>query len=343
MSIYAMPAENAVELFHSNPTSRWYRSGADVGDPSGDLAVQRLKRPVFDPRVLPEFRLESSDRLYAIGSCFARGIEKALASHGYDVLSAAEEFDGFELSRPGVTGLGFTNKYTTYSIVNELSWALDPGVEFPLGTLVDLEEDVWVDPHTNPTLKFVDYERTLERREIIRSVTRRLADARLVVITLGLVETWRDDREHVYLNMTPTPPMVRRYPGRYSFHVLDFAENRANLERVHELLTGHGHPDVQIVVTVSPVPLMATFTDRDVVVANTYSKALLRTAAEDWAAAHENVHYFPSYEIALNSDKGLAWAEDGRHVRGDLVKEIMRVFMDTYAAGSRDSRVAQGF
>ena len=103
------------------------------------------------------------------------------------------------------------------------------------------------------------------------------------------------------------------------------------LERIHRLVSEHGHPDVQILVTVSPVPLDATFTGTDIVLANIYSKSLLRTAAGEWSQGHGNVHYFPSYEIVMNSAREGAWFMDGRHVRPDMVAHIMQTFADAYA------------
>jgi hypothetical protein len=78
------------------------------------------------------------------------------------------------------------------------------------------------------------------------------------------------------------------------------------------------------------VPLMATFSTEDVVIANTYSKSLLRTAAQEWAAAHRNVHYFPSYEIVQNSEPAITWEEDLRHVQGKVVQHIMDLFMESF-------------
>jgi hypothetical protein len=149
-------------------------------------------------------------------------------------------------------------------------------------------------------------------------------------VTLGLVEVWRDLDADTYLNTTPPPAAIASYPGRYEFYVSNFAENFANLERIHDLLRRFGHPDTKIIVTVSPVPLMVTFTQQDIIVANTYSKSLLRTAAQEWAAAHDNVHYFPSYEIVMNSARDAAWLEDLRHVQGRLVNHIMDIFLRHY-------------
>jgi hypothetical protein len=85
----------------------------------------------------------------------------------------------------------------------------------------------------------------------------------------------------------------------------------------------YGHPDLHILLTVSPVPLLATFTGRDVVIANTFSKSVLRTVAEEWAADKVNVNYFPSYEIVCNSQRDVAWQDDLRHVKAEAVNSIM--------------------
>ncbi len=86
----------------------------------------------------------------------------------------------------------------------------------------------------------------------------------------------------MYTNVTPD---LTASPGRYEFGVLTYPEVMSALERIHRVLSEHGHTDVQILVTVSPVPLGATFTGTDVVLANTYSKSLLRTAAGECPSA----------------------------------------------------------
>jgi len=153
----------------------------------------------------------------------------------------------------------------------------------------------------------------------------------VVIITLGLAEVWRDKIANIFLNHTPIPEAIRSHPDRYEFHITNFAQNLSNLERIHTLLSQFGHPDVQVVVTVSPVPLMATFSGEDVVIANTYSKSMLRTVAQEWAVAHKNVHYFPSYEIVQNSHRLVTWEEDLRHVRAEVANHIMRLFLRHYS------------
>jgi hypothetical protein len=78
------------------------------------------------------------------------------------------------------------------------------------------------------------------------------------------------------------------------------------------------------------VPLLNTFSTMDVVVANTYAKSLLRAVAQEWAAAHDNVDYFPSYEIVQNSDRAAVWKADLRHVEGAGAQHIMNLFLQSY-------------
>lgn len=306
----------AVKNF-SKEYSRWYKSGIDVHDKSGPFACQRLRRPLFVPAVEPTFRIKKTDHLYAIGSCFARGIESQLGRSGFHMESAASDFDRFEvIDKRTTVPLGFTNKYTTFSMLNELTWALQPGAAFPEASLVELDADRCIDPHISPALKLVGRSGTLERHRIITEVTRRIRNCRVVFLTLGLVESWYDTRAEVHLNETPTKEVLDLFPGRYEFSSTNYLQNMDNMEKLHELLTAHGHADLRIIVTTSPVPLQATFTNQDVVIANTYSKATLRAVAQDWAAAHENVQYFPSYEIVMNSSPRIAWEDDLRHVTG---------------------------
>lgn len=331
MPFLKLTAKDAIKNLGSNKFSRWYKAGIDVTDKLGDFAVQRFKNSYFTPGINTKgIEVSMSDKVFTIGSCFARGIEASLLSRKFDVLSASSDFDSFELINDGVTALGSTNKYNTYSILNEIQWALDSGCSFPKGSIVEVDDGNWVDPHINPTLKIVDKDRTFERRQIVANVNKKIKDCNVIVITLGLIEVWRDDEADVFLNMAPTQVMQKRYEGRYSFHVAGYDENLKNLEKISELLSEYGKPDVKIIVTVSPVPLNATFTQNDVVVANTLSKSTLRAVAEAWASKHDNIVYFPSYEIVMNSDKKLVWAEDARHVNGSAVKHIMDLFMKKF-------------
>jgi hypothetical protein len=329
-SPYVATAAEALKNWQQNRANRWYKDGADPTDLRGDYAFQRLRQTWFTPKIDPKFTLRTDDKFYAIGSCFARGLERALANQKIAVESAAPEFARLQPVNKALSELGFTNKYNTFSILNELRWALDPDAVFPVQSIAQVTETTWSDPHITPVLELSGFEETLERRALLQTVTKRITECRAVILTLGLAEVWRDVQADVYINSTPIPSLFKTQPDRYEFHVTSFAENWTNLETIHALLSRYGHPDLCFVVTVSPVPLMATFSTMDVVVANTYSKSLLRTVAQEWAAAHDNVDYFPSYEIVLNSDRAAAWEADLRHVKGAGAQHIMELFVHSY-------------
>jgi hypothetical protein len=48
--------------------------------------------------------------------------------------------------------------------------------------------------------------------------------------------------------------------------------------------------------------------------------------------------YFPSYEIAMNSNPELVWRPDRVHVRPECVRHIVNVFTERYLARRRMER-----
>lgn len=123
-------------------------------------------------------------------------------------------------------------------------------------------------------------------------------------------------------------------PDRYRFVNLGVSDVLADLrdvrERLHRL-----NPNAQIVLTVSPVPLMATAQPgQHVLSATTYSKSVLRVAAEEMRLAHDDVHYFPSFEIITGAyTRGAYFADDLRNVTEEGVSHVMKLFL-RHAAGT---------
>jgi len=85
-----------------------------------------------------------------------------------------------------------------------------------------------------------------------------------------------------------------------------------------------------VILTVSPVPLQITQRPIDVMVANTYSKSVLRTAAETAVAKLPFVTYFPSYESVTLSDRKIAWLDDLIHVSEPIVRHNVRRMVDAF-------------
>ena len=146
--------------------------------------------------------------------------------------------------------------------------------------------------------------------------------ARIHVITLGLIEVWRNpDTQKSYI--------IKPYKEIHApseFHLSSFEDNYRNLREVVEIIRSFGD-DRQVLLSVSPVPLSSTFTKDDVVVANMRSKSTLRTVAAEIDKLYSNVHYVPSYEFV---SKHNSYERDGIHVRRDAVEAIVDMTLDSY-------------
>lgn len=123
-------------------------------------------------------------------------------------------------------------------------------------------------------------------------------------------------------------PAVHRWVDLSVENVVDeLAATLALLER--------HNPKIRMILTVSPVPLKATASGNHVLSATTYSKSVLRVAAETVARRHRNVAYFPSYEIiTMSASRGRYFTEDLRSISEAGVSHVMRVFMEKVAGQS---------
>ena len=81
---------------------------------------------------------------------------------------------------------------------------------------------------------------------------------------------------------------------------------------------------MRFIITVSPVPLVATATQSHVLLASTYSKSVLRVVAEQVSNQIENVSYFPAFEIITGPQAPFEYFEsDRRNVSEIGVAEVM--------------------
>ena len=288
--------------------------------------IARFKEELVVVQHAPKFYLNDADSFFCIGSCFARNIEEHLIYNGATVLSKRIVCPKCEWSG---RANGIVGKFTTSSICNEIDWLLEPpGIINE--SFFESVEGGWLDLQLAPGIRPVSLERAVERREyLLRDYFSRLRHASVVVITLGLNEAWRDNKLGRYLNATPSVYSVRREPERYSLVITDVDFNLNALERIRLALMAI-RPDMRIVVTVSPVPMSATFSGRDVCVANTFSKSVLRVAADTFADRHSNVDHFPTYDMVSLSPRDMAYREDCLHVSRKIVGKMVSLFLTLY-------------
>jgi tetratricopeptide (TPR) repeat protein len=319
MPIVRLSAEDANRNLRRNRASLW----PDGRVPTGRLAD--LARVSFNPT----FTFSKSDRILTIGSCFAREMERRLASLGFDLPMTRVVLPQEE--RATKTENDILIKFTTESIENELVWARDPSAQPPPEQLfLQVGEDLWHDPQLVNNVYPASLERVIERRDMVRAAFQQAPSCKIVIITLGLAEAWFDHETGLYLNTAPPPQAMKRHPTRFSLDVLSYEDIDSALEKIWGHLKAFGHPEFKILITVSPVPFKATFTGQDAITANTYSKSVQRAACAAFVARHDNVDYFPSYEIVTMSDRELVYEKDNVHIGSPTVAYIVDQVLSQY-------------
>ncbi len=285
-----------------------------------------------------KFKIGQGGRVFTMGSCFAREIEDELDRQDFTVLTKGygierKYYHGFSegTEHPDRLDRGMLNKYNVHSMRVEVERAL-VGMDIAEEGLIQVGEK-WFDPqasHLNPT----DKATAMYIRERIKEATRRILEADVIIFTLGLTETWVDQRTLLPLNQPPSPISLKSDKDRYRFYNARHGDVVHELNRLLAIVRAATARSPKIVLTVSPVPLQSTWTGKDVVVANSYSKSTLRSAVDEVVEANEDVDYFPSYEIVTNSERACAWEDDCQHVKRGMVEFIMRNFSETFIHGS---------
>jgi hypothetical protein len=313
--------------------------------PPGASAAERLRtgKPL-NLRHSPKFTLDSECPLFTIGSCFARNIENLLIRRNFPIVlknfgTPPEMFRSWDEKTGGGVQKGKLSrasliKFSVHSMTHELRRVL-AGSSYPNEGLVELTRDKWFDPHGSG-LRLLPYEVALANRRGIHQAMSQIKRAKVVIMTLGLTETWIDSATGLAINEPPGATWLARYPERWNF--VDFGYD-AILEEMSSFIAlarERASPDMRFIVTVSPVPLAATAKDQDVIVASNGSKSTLRAVAEELFRRHDFVDYFPSYEYAMFSPKELVWGEDQLHVQVSFVEHITRSFIEAYYSKSGD-------
>lgn len=311
------------------PTSFWKR------------AVVAPKPSELDPVVSAVFRITPEEKVATAGSCFAQHIARHLKKSGFCYFVTE---DAHPIMRPetaaeynyGTYSARYANLYTTRQLVQLFRRAygtFQPG------------EDIWRDPkgrfidpfrpEIQPGGFATEAEYWADRRQHLAAVRRMFEELDVFVFTLGLTECYRSRDDGAVFPVCPGVSGGEFDASRHEFHNFDVNEVLADLIEFIDLLRGV-NPEARILLTVSPVPLVATAEPRHVLVSTTYSKSVLRVAAEMAAAARPDVAYFPSFEIITGSyNRGAYFDADLRSVKEEGVEHVMRTFLCHYTDGAQ--------
>jgi DNA-binding YbaB/EbfC family protein len=291
-----------------------------------------------DPGVGAKFRVGRSDSVATAGSCFAQHIARHLRADGfsYFVTETPHPLFSAHLHKDfnyGVFTARYGNIYTARQLVQVLQRAY--GLFAP-------EEDVWqgqngyvLDPyrpqiHPSGFASLAEFK--ADRRQHFAAVRRAVEQMDVFVFTLGLTEAWVSRRDGAVYPLCPGVAGGEFDRERYAFCNFNVGEVVDDLAWALDFISAK-NAKAKVILTVSPVPLAATAENRSVLVSTTYSKSVLRVAAEQVSQGCRDVAYFPAYEVITGAyARGAYFAADLRNVTQAGVSHVMRVFMKHYAA-----------
>jgi hypothetical protein len=310
------------------PYQTWAR-GLDAAPDSHrphDAATRLQAEGVIDIAHEPKFVLPRTTSIFGIGSCFARNIEDALVAKKYNVNSAKLTLpsEGFGGNNPRTV----LTKFNTHSMLTELQVAFE-GRALPDDGLIEMREGLFWNPQLH-RVGFVPREMALEVKATVAETVKTIAQSDLVIITLGLTEYWFDKELEVPLNDAPVDWRHARKTNRFEFRNSNYGDSLEQVLKLRDLIFERGTPNTKIVLTVSPVPLLRTFSNQDIVVANSFSKSTLRAIAQEVSSSDDRVDYFPSYEIVTNSPRATTWKHDMRHVEFPVIQQVVAKFEQLY-------------
>tara|TARA_B100000035_G_C21035716_1_gene570817 strand:- start:1638 stop:2549 length:912 start_codon:yes stop_codon:yes gene_type:complete len=153
-----------------------------------------------------------------------------------------------------------------------------------------------------------------------------------IILTLGLVEAWIDkENGRSWQSFYGNPINSKPYNDLAELKVLSYEECLDSVRKCINLVSNYGLKK-NIIVTVSPIPLEFTFRDIDIIIANRYSKSVLRTVAEQVTLENKHVNYFPSMEIVTDCvGWPNAYKKDKRHIKVDVFSEkIAPLFIEKF-------------
>jgi len=284
----------------------------------------------------PKFSLQATDRIATAGSCFAQHISRYMTQVGLAPYIAEpahtllQEFGG-EVESHHLFSARYGNIYTVRQLLELFRQA------FGLMPMIEdfVEHDGrWFDllrPNVQKSGFSSRAEARADRAFHLTRVKAMFENADVLVFTLGLTESW-NNAVHGGYTYPVCPGTVRgNYDSNHHvFHNFTCSEIVADLETLISE-SRPVNPQLRLILTVSPVQLVATNTGNNVLIASSYSKSVLRAAAGEIEARHGHVAYFPSFEIISHSaSHGQYLSSDLREVTERGVRHVMENFLSSF-------------
>lgn len=266
----------------------------------GDLHKLVRDHIAVDLNRAPRF-ISKRTKFFTMGSCFARNLAVSLIKSGF----AAHHMEISE----------YIN--TTFANRVFVDWLSDAEIDAAIRErIVELLPPGWSKENTLQNIKNSD----------------------VFILTLGVAPAFFDRASGDFVLPRPSALNSRVLAEKYLFRTTSVKENVDNVRYLINFIRSIA-PGIMVVVTVSPVPILASFEYESAVQADCLSKSTMRLVAHEVVndCNFSNILYWPSFEVfrwagsnASNyyaADDGAAW-----HVSEEKVAGTIKAFVEMFSA-----------
>lgn len=297
------------------------------------------------------FEISFEDKIATAGSCFAQNIQKYLKLSSYNLYEV--EKAPLNLPKDLHASFGyslFSARYgNIYTVAQLLQLILRSLSKQKITNNIWRKDNRYYDafrPNIEP-LGFKNENELIESRMFhLSSVKKLFSNMDILVFTLGLTETWINKKDGTVYPIAPGIIAGKFDVNEYEFKNFSFDEIYKDFLKVRETIKKIRDPQkkpTKFILTVSPVPLTATASDKHVLVASTYSKSLLRAVAGELYKNFDDVDYFPSFEIITNpASRGIFYDSNLRTVNVHGVETAMKSFFSEHQSNKDSSKLIEG-
>ncbi len=284
-------------------------------------SIAEIPPAKVDPVVSARFNIRRTDRVATAGGCFAHHIARRLSASGFNYFVTETVHPMFGPWAADFQYGLFTARYGNIlhvAATRPVAQACLRSVRAGRGRVADWQWSLSrpvrgaadsAGPGSRPSRNCTPTGHITSRQS-----AKAVEQLDVFVFTLGLTEGWVSRGDGAAFPLCPGVAGGTFSEEHYAFLNLRVADVIADLATAISFLHSK-NASARVILTFSPVPLVATMEDRSVLVSTTYSKSVLRVAAEEIAAQRDFVAYFPSYEVITgNYNRGGYFAEDLRSV-----------------------------
>lgn len=293
-----------------------------------------------------------NEKIATAGSCFAQHIGRHLKRNSYKVMDMEPPPIGLSLEEQTKFGFSlYSARYgNIYTIRQLLQLAKEAFGEWTPGEVVWMGSNGGyydaLRPGVEPEGLGSVSEVMVHRKYHLERVREMFETMDLFIFTFGLTEAWMHKETKTIFPTAPGTIAGSYDPDRYVFKNFLFDEAREDFNVFKRLIHSKQRKQkkARFLLTVSPVPLTATASNKHVLLATSYSKSVLRAVAGQLALHQPDIDYFPSYEIISNPWCGQNFYEANlRSVKEGGVELVMQTFFDAHQVAGTTTGLSEQY